>query len=190
MQIRNTVELFYAAHVLTKNNLSALMIDIDMNLLKGKSLAELLMDDQGRWQRMKDKFRELRIKYYKMKAKIQHELDAAGLRISRRSKKVQQKTREQREKYIEQSGDELPPDANQTAVVDYEYDDMDSGDEIDETEHIDDIHGICDQIDWNVLNNDSTVYILTSYLISDKIVCSLSDVDTDVEYPHVCEYGA
>ena len=35
MQIRNTVELFYAAHVLTKNNLSSLMIDIDMNLLKG-----------------------------------------------------------------------------------------------------------------------------------------------------------
>jgi hypothetical protein len=35
MQIRNTVELFYAAHVLTKNNLSALMIELDSNLLKG-----------------------------------------------------------------------------------------------------------------------------------------------------------
>jgi hypothetical protein len=35
MQIRNTVELFYAAHVLTKNNLSALMIDIDPKSLKG-----------------------------------------------------------------------------------------------------------------------------------------------------------
>jgi hypothetical protein len=38
MQIRNTVELFYAAHVLTKNNLSALMIDIDPNLLKGNEI--------------------------------------------------------------------------------------------------------------------------------------------------------
>jgi hypothetical protein len=38
MQIRNTVELFYAAHVLTKNNLSALMIDIDPKLLKGKEI--------------------------------------------------------------------------------------------------------------------------------------------------------
>ncbi len=36
MQIRNTVELFYAAHVLTKNNLSELLIDIDPKLLKGK----------------------------------------------------------------------------------------------------------------------------------------------------------
>jgi hypothetical protein len=35
MQIRNTVELFYAAHVLTKNNLSALMIELDSKLLKG-----------------------------------------------------------------------------------------------------------------------------------------------------------
>ncbi len=36
MQIRNTLELFYAAHVLTKHNLTALMIEIEPNLLKGK----------------------------------------------------------------------------------------------------------------------------------------------------------
>lgn len=35
IQIRNTVELFYAAHALTKNNLSALMIELDPDLLKG-----------------------------------------------------------------------------------------------------------------------------------------------------------
>jgi hypothetical protein len=33
------------------------------------------------------------------------------------------------------------------------------------------------------------VYILTTYLVSDKIVCSLSDVESDIEYEHVCEYG-
>ena len=156
------------------------------------------MDDQGRWQRMKDKFRELRVKYYKMKATILDELDAAGLRISRRSKKMQEKTRAQREKFIAdadpdagaEADDQPPADSNHTSLVDYEYDDLNSPEEIDESEHIDDIHGICDQIEWNVMNNDSTVYILTSYLISDKIVCSLSDVDTAVEYPHVCEYGA
>lgn len=139
---------------------------------------------------MKDKFRELRVKYYKMKATLLDELDAAGLRISRRSKKIREKTRAQREKDIADADDEPPGDSNHTSLVDYEYDDLNSPEEIDESEHIDDIHGICDQIDWNVSNNDSTVYILTSYLMSDKIVCSLSDVDTDVEYPHVCEYGA
>ena len=36
MQIRHTIELFYATHVLTKYNLSALMIEIEPNLLRGK----------------------------------------------------------------------------------------------------------------------------------------------------------
>jgi hypothetical protein len=36
MQIRNAVELLYAAHVLSRNNLTSLMIDIDPALLKGK----------------------------------------------------------------------------------------------------------------------------------------------------------
>jgi hypothetical protein len=36
MQIRNAVELFYAAHVLSRNSLSSLMIDIDPSLLKGE----------------------------------------------------------------------------------------------------------------------------------------------------------
>jgi hypothetical protein len=35
MQIRNAVELFYAAHALSRNHLSSLMIEIDSNLLKG-----------------------------------------------------------------------------------------------------------------------------------------------------------
>jgi hypothetical protein len=45
MQIRNTVELFYAAHVLTKNNLSALMIEIEPNLLKGKSRIFIFLEE-------------------------------------------------------------------------------------------------------------------------------------------------
>jgi hypothetical protein len=37
MRIRNAVELSYAAHVLTKNDLSSLMIEIEPNLLQGKA---------------------------------------------------------------------------------------------------------------------------------------------------------
>ena len=44
MQIRNTLELFYAAHVLSKNNLTGLMIEIDPNLLKGNTDLILLID--------------------------------------------------------------------------------------------------------------------------------------------------
>jgi hypothetical protein len=35
MQIRSTGELFYATYILNANNFSALMINIDPNLLKG-----------------------------------------------------------------------------------------------------------------------------------------------------------
>ena len=71
----------------------------------------------------------------------------------------------------------------------YEYDDLDSPDESDEFERFADIHGICNQIHWNVLNDNSTVYILTTYIVSDKIVCSLSNIEPYTKYPHVCEYG-
>ncbi|CAF1562766.1 unnamed protein product [Rotaria magnacalcarata] len=202
MQIRNSIELFYAAHILTKNNLSSLIIEIDPNLLKGKTIADLLMNDQGRWQRMKDKFRQIRTRYYKLKEKILHELDSAGLRISRRSKKIKQKVKIYKEKYAhepntsdndyydyEEQNITISTTPNDTQSIDeYEYDDIDSEDDADEFEQFDDVRGICDQVDWNVLNNDSTVYVLTTYLIVNKIVCSLSNVEPNVEYDHVCEY--
>jgi hypothetical protein len=36
MQIRNAVELLYAGHVLSRNNLTSLMIDIDPRLIRGE----------------------------------------------------------------------------------------------------------------------------------------------------------
>ncbi len=36
MQIRNVVEFFYAGHVLSRNNLTSLMIDIDPRLIRGE----------------------------------------------------------------------------------------------------------------------------------------------------------
>jgi len=164
------------------------------------------MDDQGRWQRMKERFREVRLKYYKLKEKVIDELNAAGLRISRRSKKIKQSTKKRKEKFIqdhidsdvyddydyynEQNRTDLNLFSNDTTEIDeYEYDDLNSEEESDEFERMDDIRGICDQIDWNVMNNNATVYMLTTFLISDKIVCSLSNVEYDLEYEHICEYG-
>lgn len=139
----------------------------------------------------------MRTRYYKVKEKILNELQDAGLRISRRSKKMKQSVRKHKQKF---SDDHVDPDVydeyeeqaavqNATAPEEYEYDDIDAAEDEDEFDHLDDIQGMCDQIDWNVGNNDSTVYLLTTYLISDKIVCSLSNVELDVEYEHVCEYG-
>ncbi len=190
MQIRNTIELFYAAHVLTKNNLSALMIEIDPNFLTGneivfdenknqtisfycveKRLAEILIDDQ---QRMKEKFRQEHVRYYKLKQQILDELNSADLRVSRRSKNIKQSDENQRQ-FL--------------AVEKYEYDDLNLDNASDNFQQLEDIQRICDQIDWNVRNNDSTIYILTISFASNETVCSFNNVEPDLKYKHVCEYG-
>lgn len=46
IQVQNPVEFFYAAHVLTRNNLSSLMIEVDRKLVQSKKiiLLELLLN--------------------------------------------------------------------------------------------------------------------------------------------------
>ncbi|CAF3757186.1 unnamed protein product [Rotaria sp. Silwood1] len=56
-------------------------------MIKSKRIAELLIDDQGKWQQMKDNLRETRIKHYKLQTKVLDELHAVGLHISKHSKK-------------------------------------------------------------------------------------------------------
>jgi hypothetical protein len=171
----------------------------------------MLMNDEDRWGRMKGKFHEVRVKYQRLKEKIVDQLSSSGLRILRRSKKIKQIPRKQ---HI--MTDEIDPNQydqydfddrelnltnltfqndtiiNMSSIIDndeYEYEDLDSPDEIDEFEQIEDIRGICDRIYWNVENDNSTVYLLTTYIVLDKTACSFSDVEINTEYPHVCEYG-
>jgi len=106
-----------------------------------------------------------------LRKKILDELNSAGLRISRRSKNYKQKFMHN------------DINSNNRPVV------LDSENETDEFERMENIQGICDRIDWNVINNNSTIYKLTTDLISNKIVCSFSNVKSDIEYRHVCEYG-
>ncbi|CAF0929613.1 unnamed protein product [Adineta ricciae] len=212
MQVRHTVELFYAAHVLSRNNLSSLIIDVDPSLLQGRKISEMLTNDPDRWRRMKKQFDDIRKKYKELKEKVLNRLSSTGLKILRRTKKVKDFSSRkhahqndfQPSYYEEYDVDDrefniTDPnlEANSITVVhtvddedEYEYDDLDSPDESDPFEQIDDISSVCQRIDWNVLNqnSNSTVYVLTTYIVSDATVCSLSDVDTDMEYHHVCEY--
>ncbi len=170
------------------------------------------MNDQDRWKRMKEKFQEIRSRYQKLKHKIIDRLTSTGLRILRRTKKIKEFPSEQFD-YDEMNSDEYheydyydrasnitnftsPNDTtiNITSIMnsdEYEYDDLDLSDESDEFEQMENTSGICDEIHWNVLINDnnSTTFILTKYNMSNKIVCSLSDVEPHTKYPHVCEYG-
>ncbi|CAF2995113.1 unnamed protein product [Rotaria sp. Silwood2] len=182
IEIQNTVELIYAAHVLTRTNLPSLMLSIDPKLLIGKNLAEMLTNDQDRWKQMKQKFQKVRMKYINLTTKVVERLKLVGLHMLRRSRK------------IKQSSEPYKPHEttiNSSLLInddEYEYDDLNSSDESDEFEEIENIRRICDQIAWNALNDNSTVYMLTTYIVSDKIVCSLSDVEPKTEYHHLCEY--
>ncbi|CAF3743493.1 unnamed protein product, partial [Rotaria sp. Silwood1] len=114
MQIRNSIGLFYATYILTKNNFSSLMLNMDPQMIKseliskkkspnpfirlGKRIAELLIDDQSKWQQMKENLRETRIKHYKLQTKVLDESHAIGLRISKRSKKIKKVVHEKKEK--------------------------------------------------------------------------------------------
>ena len=189
------------------------MIDIDPALLKGKKIVGILTNDQGLWKRMKASLRDIRLKYQRLKQKVVDRLDVVGLRILRRSRKMKPAPTEEEilqyhmyaDVYHEYQDDHhefnstllvSSPDItlNLSSIVDpdeYEYDDLDSSDEVDEFEQIGDTHRICDDLHWNVLNeaSNATVFLLTKYNMSDKIICSLSDIDPQTKYHHVCEYG-
>jgi len=204
MQIRNGIELLYAAHVLTKNNLQTLMIEIDSNLLRGKQISEILIKDSGRWKRMKNAFNEVRIRYERLKRKIVDRLSSTGLRIFRRSKKMKNISSipefDENDSHMYFYPDNefiVEHDSNAADqhlfinMEEYDYDELDSTDEADEFEQLDDIHGICDDVHWNVFDaiQNSTVYLLTKYNISNRVICSLSEVEPHLKYHHICEYG-
>jgi len=56
-------------------------------------------------------------------------------------------------------------------------------------ENVDYLHKPCHQIKWNVVNENSNTLILTVELQSKESICSLSNADLRVAYPHLCQYG-
>ncbi|CAF4703611.1 unnamed protein product, partial [Rotaria sp. Silwood2] len=176
IQIQNVVELFYVAHVLSRNKLSSIMVSIDPKLFKEKNLVELLKTDQNRWKQMKQEMNQARIKYQNLTTRIIRRLNSVGLHMMRRTRKIKQ----------DESNETI---LNVSLVVhnnnEYEYDDLDSTDENDEFEKIEDIHSICHEIDWNALNDNSTAYILTRYSLSTKNICLLNNIESNIHYDHI-----
>jgi hypothetical protein len=57
-------------------------------------------------------------------------------------------------------------------------------------ERFDKIRGLCDQFAWNIFNNDSHLVSFSTYKMSNKLICSLSDVDLNSTSEYICEYGS
>ncbi len=145
---------------------------------------EILIDNQSQWGQIKNQLFVVRDKYQILAKNIVDRLNSAGIHISRRARKVPKSS---------QNYELNNTITTNSSIVDeeYEYDNLDLSDESDEFEQMENTRGICDEIHWNVLINDnnSTTFILTKYNMSNKIVCSLSEIEPHTKYPHVCEYG-
>ena len=154
------------------------------------------MSNPAQWETMKKLYRQFRQKYRRLKEKILDRLNGTGLQFLSRSKKLRARTTQAPSEFTveDEYVDSLlaittPSISPFSENNDYDYDYFDSTDEVDSFEEIDDTRSICHQIDWNVLYNHSNVFVLTTYIVSEKTVCSLSDIVEDHEYHHVCEYG-
>ncbi|CAF3195149.1 unnamed protein product, partial [Rotaria sp. Silwood2] len=162
------------------------MVSIDPKLFKVKNLVEVLKTDQNRWKQMKQEIYQARIKYQNLTTRIIGRLNSVGLHMLRRSRKIKQSFKQ--DKSNETILNVSLVVHNNSNEYKYEYDDLDSTDESDEFEKIEDIHSICHEIDWNALNDNSTVYILTTYSLSTKTFCLLNNVEPNTHYDHICEY--
>lgn len=58
-----------------------------------------------------------------------------------------------------------------------------------DSERFDNIHYVCDKLVWNVLDNNQDVFMLTRYKISDKMVCSINNIEIERNYEYLCQYG-
>ncbi|UJR16802.1 hypothetical protein I4U23_003701 [Adineta vaga] len=168
MQIRRSNDFFYTTYVMKKHNLSTLMISIHPDLLKEKSMIETVEIDQNQFY----------VKSYELKKKLIDQLNEAGLRISKRSKKMKQTI-----KTLQQN---LVSGSNNT-IENSENDELALEDRSDEFKNITNIQRLCDEIHWNITKINSTLYLLTTSLTSNKIICSLNELPANIQYSYICE---
>jgi hypothetical protein len=59
----------------------------------------------------------------------------------------------------------------------------------DEFENLDQMSNICHEIKWNVVKNSSSILLFNIQSNSEKTICSLSNIEPTMEYTHMCQYG-
>ena len=204
MKIGHPSELFYLAYTLKKRHSNELMFEADPKLLKGrrdrltmllmcfkktdiyfsidnKIVNEPLATDWVQWQRADDRFRQGRDAYYRWKTK-----DSGYLPHRENSFEVDQMPTTS-DAHLELQS--TLTSTYSSAMVTGKKKDTNYADYDKEFERLGDLHGICDRIIRETSKNDSNVFILTTYFVDNETVCSLSDVQPDKTYEHLCQYG-
>lgn len=157
-----------------------LFFALTYGFLSDKNLTEMVFssNDKIKWQSAEDNFRRVRLNYYNQRTKISDQ--------SRRKKNM----------YYDNQIDDISDtqiDSQYTTVdtnqKDYFKEEKIDSSIVDDSEQFDNIRHVCDTLTWNVLKNDSDVFILTKYWMLDKIVCSINDIEPDRSYEYMCQYG-
>ena len=162
-RIRHPVEFYYAAHVLVKNDLSALLVQIDPCLSHGKIFTEEFSSNNWiSWRSDENSFRRARLKYFNRK-----------------------KGQTQRKENL-YSDDDKDIDFQSTTISTSTKDNSEAQ-SIDLS--IDDIRHVCDKVSWDEVNKNTDVFLLTRYKVADKIICSIVDTEPETNYEHLCQYG-
>ena len=159
MQIRHPLELYYAAHVLVKNDFLALLVQIDTHLFEGESFAEKVSsNDFVGWRSDESSFRRARLKYFNRKTDQTH----------------------RKENTYSDDGKKIDFQSASTT-------DRSEAENIDLS--IDDIRHVCDNFSRNGIKKDTDVFLLTRYEIAGKFICSIVDTESETNYEHLCQYS-
>ena len=134
---------------------------------KGKKFTDKLIGDQDAWDKMKENLRKLRRKYSRFKEKVLDRLNASHVKVLPPTRQIR-------------------PNDTSTEIEELDY----SSDTTDPFEDQENHRSVCQQVEWNVLHPHSNVFLLTTYLKSEEVVCSISDIVADYRYHHLCELGS
>ncbi|CAF1247712.1 unnamed protein product [Rotaria sordida] len=153
-------------------------------------MKKLTEGDEKRWQSAEDNFRQIRLNYYNRKKK--------KICQSRHEGNLYDENQISHIICTQTDSQSLPPSTttqssiSNTVIVNendhFKKDEINSFITDDDSIQLNDIRKVCDQFVWNIVESDSNVFLLTRYLISNTIICSISNIDPDMSYQHICQY--
>ncbi|CAF1346175.1 unnamed protein product [Adineta ricciae] len=168
MYIKHMDEFNYVAHILIKNNLSELLIQIDSRLSIDRKLgAEFVLSDLSEWKKADDKFQQVRDIYH--------------------NRKMKKSRRFRLENYSKQDNSVSPIDDTQTETLITSTQSTTSTFPTD-SEGFDVIRQACDKLIWNALDYDSKIFTLVVYMVSGEKYCAINDINPEISYNYICQY--
>lgn len=158
--IDDPLEILFAAHFLTRENLSSLIVELLPNSYDQETFSKIFDRNRDRWSTMKKFSVDFRRKFRKFKNEIFYPMKNFSTNFFNEKKNL------------------------------FTDEQFEGSEKIDPFENVVDLQKICFQIDFNIGKNNSNVFLLTTYSIADKIVCSLTEANFDEKYDFLCEYGS